>query len=222
MVNTILSHIGTEITTGEILDEAARKGLFGELILLERMLDCSKKAQISAILNLWKGQSPAARDFKGNDKAIEVKTSGHSERVHKINRYQQLQEADDEELYLFSVAAKPDSSGTVSLNELVDRVREKVGEEHLPVLNAKLEAYLGVGYHDNARGTYENADPYLMTNFDTGMFRLDSSVDRVLNSSFKGDTKPQQTGEIGYELRNIDETNLLTDTQFEAIFKSMI
>ena len=63
----------------EFLSENVIKGLFGEVLILKRLVDQANFSTINDILNSWKGPYDKGHDFEMNTVDIEVKTKDISQ-----------------------------------------------------------------------------------------------------------------------------------------------
>jgi hypothetical protein len=110
-------------------------GLLGELILLEQMLlSVSDSPQLfGEILDMWRGHTPASRDFIIDRTAIEVKTTRSDSSRHYIHGLQQIETKKlpdsqfEEKLYIFSVGLLQTKNGAYSLSTQAERIFELLG-----------------------------------------------------------------------------------------------
>jgi len=216
IVQLVIGLIGTVIPRGSLLSSSSAKGLYGELVLLDKLLDIASNAGNAAtqstVLDSWQGhRTPAAgslfgarRDFMraGSDTVIEVKTTGNDSREHQITNYLQLIEdnPDGEHLYLFSVSAKYDSTGTTNLPEMVDRIMNKLQNHGLKNKFTRfLKAYGGTGYHHSHATFYQNLENRLLVNvFSSELFDL-RNIDYFDGTQFSAGA-PAHSSEYGYLL----------------------
>lgn len=127
----------------ELLSPSALAGLFGELRLLQALLD-----RDSGSLDLWTGPTGSAQDFHKGSHAVEVKTTSLIEgRTVHIHGTDQLDVAPNGRLLLQWVRVRTDRGTTVP--ELVESVRSRVDDV------TGLDRLLGnMGYQDAARELY--------------------------------------------------------------------
>lgn len=96
-------------------------GLYGELIVLRRLLELHPKEKINTVRG-WKGPLKEPRDFAYPDLLIEVKTTIEPKSVVSISNELQLDYPGNEQnLYLALVQVSIDSDGQ-SLSELVEEM----------------------------------------------------------------------------------------------------
>jgi hypothetical protein len=101
-----------------VLGESALRGLFGELLVLERII---KSHSSVAVADLWRGPDLEPHDFNLGGHVIEVKTLGHTGSIVEIHGLDQLQAPPRQELYLILVRLAEDMEGR-SLPELIDAI----------------------------------------------------------------------------------------------------
>ena len=210
----ILNLIGTIIPRGGLLSSSSIKGLYGELVLLERLLviaqDPTNTATQQSVLDSWKGyirptpNTPfgARRDFSrtGINIKIEVKTTGNDSRKHAIENYLQLLEDQPEHIYLFSVAAKNDATGNTTLPNQVQLIRNLLNSPGLVgQFQTFLSTYGNVGYHQSHSPFYNNHENRFIINaFEPQLFDL-RTVDYFDGSQF-GQNSPAHSSEYKYVL----------------------
>jgi hypothetical protein len=202
-VISIITHlIGTLIPRGGLLSPPEMQGLYGELTLFEKLLNIAD-AQVPAIthqsvLDSWKGYlKPARRDYSrtGSSIVIEVKTTGNDDRRHKIANYLQLVEQHNEHLFLYSVAAKFDATGTDSLPSIVDRITQHLNPGHQNSFSGYLAQYGDHGYHSRHVNHYNDA--LLVGQFTPELFDL-----RLIEyfDGFGNNPAPWASSEYSYTL----------------------
>ena len=102
-----------------LMDESRRKGLFGELLFLNSILDRG----ITPIIAIqgWVGPDGADQDFVYSDGWHEIKTVGLSANSISISSLEQLKCEDNGEIVVMRVdKCAPKQSGARSLSEMVD------------------------------------------------------------------------------------------------------
>lgn len=109
------------IFTGR-LDSLAAQGLFGELYFMCRVLD----NDLAQTIQHWDGPNRSLNDFNWPIQGIhiEVKTSNSvaAPLEHVVSSINQLQTVDDRSLFLFSMSARMDQSGQLTLNSLISEI----------------------------------------------------------------------------------------------------
>ena len=112
-------------------------GLFGELLILDSLIDITKDEMV---LFYWKGPFGSAQDFENNNKFIEIKTSTtkNFSTVH-ISSEHQLDFDSKDSLYLCNVLIDENESG-MTLKYLVEKIRNQLNDENKKFFNQLLEA----------------------------------------------------------------------------------
>jgi len=104
----------------ERMSDEQRLGLFGELLVLDRILISTGPGSIGA----WTGPMAEPHDFRLGEREIEVKTTASRKRSHLISSLEQLEPSPGRQLFLLSIQVEPaGNTAGLSLTELVDRVR---------------------------------------------------------------------------------------------------
>jgi hypothetical protein len=135
------------------LSDEAMIGLFGELWFLEYWLG----GPSDAALHAWTGPQGDRHDFKWPSASVEVKatrvrTDGAAQ--HRISTLDQLEDAEQGDLFLFSLRVRPDPIAGHSLAASVDRVRMSLAGR--PDLLVLFDELLGrAGYSPAHRDKYE-------------------------------------------------------------------
>lgn len=123
------------------LDESGRKGLLGELLFLEQLIDAS--ASPLPVVKGWAGPEGGDQDFVYANCWYEVKTLGASATNVRISSLEQLAPTETGELVIMRIdKTVPNQTGAISLNDVFHRIREKLKEnaEVQEVFHAKLGA----------------------------------------------------------------------------------
>lgn len=103
------------------LSETAEIGLVGELLYLNSLIQTLGPGPAIAA---WRGPDAAEHDFVFDDLAVEVKTTSHEARKHRIATIWQLDAVPNVPLYLLSVQVTGGTSGAgFTLSDLVQAVR---------------------------------------------------------------------------------------------------
>lgn len=119
-----------------VLSDERQMGLFGELLLLERLIIARVESPIAA----WVGPAHETHDFRWGDCEFEVKSTSSRRRVHKIHGVNQLAPSVTSRLYLVSVQLSEGGAGGVSLPELVERIKSRLKDADLSQFNQRLNA----------------------------------------------------------------------------------
>lgn len=124
-----------------ILSQEMARGLFAELIFLEKLLERGYNDKY--VIQAWTGPDRIQQDFILGDKAVEIKSySGREKNSIRISSENQL-ETTLEKLFLiaFRIISQAGSPNSTSLNELVTRIEQKltspeITEDYLRLLNS--------------------------------------------------------------------------------------
>lgn len=98
------------------------KGLFGELFVLDELLDGSSFVEVNSILSAWKGPYDTTNDFVFDKKNIEVKTKEESKLFVKISSEYQLEKEFDKGLELLIISVKIDLINGESIHDLLIKI----------------------------------------------------------------------------------------------------
>ena len=114
-----------------VLPPEAEQGLFGELVMLERMIDAGVPPE--GILNAWQGPLDGLQDFVLGTGAIEVKTTLYAGGFPAtISSLDQLDESLLQPLFVAAVRLALDPSGT-TLPAMADIIRTKLNDSRAAV-----------------------------------------------------------------------------------------
>ena len=94
-------------------------GMFGELILMKKLLNEAEGAKVNTILRGWKGPYDKGQDFEFDSINIEVKTRKPSPTSVKIANEGQLDQLEGKELELAVVVVEQDPLNGMTLNQLI-------------------------------------------------------------------------------------------------------
>lgn len=136
-----------------------QRGLFGELVLLKKLLLSTE--QTSIVLSSWVGTEKEIRDFQYNSWAIEVKTThGNNHQRIMINSERQLDTGNLESLFLFHLSMESRLYSGQTLNDLIDSVRLLLDTDFASLnrFNSKL---LEAGYFESHRGSYSDTGYFI-------------------------------------------------------------
>lgn len=120
-----------------LLSEEEQTGLFGELIVLRRLVQCvSAKAAVAA----WRGPASEEHDFDIGNVDLEVKTTMSEARHHWISSLEQLKPTVGRPLWFGSVQLTMAGAGGHSLPELIATTEASLPEaETLAAFRKKLD-----------------------------------------------------------------------------------
>lgn len=157
------------------LNNEQQKGLIGELLFFNYLLDNHKSA--TNILNAWTGADFEDKDFTFGTTGIEVKfTSAKTPKV-TVSSERQLDTQNLNELFLILYTAEEVKENGFSLNSLVEQIRQKISdsEEELKFFNERL---LLIGYFEDDKAHYNKT--YSLKK--TFVFAVTSDFPKIIKS----------------------------------------
>src|SRR5690606_13696173 len=129
-----------------------QKGLIGELLFLNYLLN-NEKTSTNAV-NAWTGveQEFQAKDFTSGSVGIEIKFTSSKQPRIKVSNERQLDAESLNELFLVLYSTEAVKDNGISLNSIVEQTRKNIStEEERNLFNGKLQIY---GYFDEDREHY--------------------------------------------------------------------
>lgn len=117
-----------------------QKGLIGELLFLNYLLD-NEKTSANAV-NAWTGSEMEfqAKDFTLGSVGIEIKFTTSKQPKIKVSNERQLDADTLSELFLVLYSSESVKEKGISLNSIVEQTRQKIStEEERSIFNAKLQ-----------------------------------------------------------------------------------
>lgn len=129
-----------------------QKGLIGELLFLNTLLEDEKT--IMNAVNYWTGseQDFQAKDFTLGSVGVEVKFTASKQPRIKVSNERQLDAENLSELFLILYSTEAVKDNGISLNSIVEQTRQKITtEEERNIFNAKLQLN---GYFDEDKEHY--------------------------------------------------------------------
>lgn len=129
-----------------------QKGLLGELLFLNTLLD-DEKTTANAV-NVWTGaeQDFQAKDFNLGSVGVEVKFTASKQPRIKVSNERQLDNENLSELFLILYSTEAVKDNGISLNSIVEQTRQKIStDEERSLFNAKLKLN---GYFDEDNEHY--------------------------------------------------------------------
>jgi hypothetical protein len=188
----------TLVSQTVVLPEERQAGLFGELLLLERLLG----AGVADAITAWVGPDRQAHDFRLGSIEFEVKTTSSAKRIHTINGLGQLSPSVGCTLHLVSMQIADAGTGGRALPDLVDELRLAVPPGDAKGFEARLEAS---GYAERHRAHYARRrrlrSPIALIPVEDGVPRLTAAAIAALPVGFAG-------ARIGTVTYDIDVTGL--------------
>ncbi len=127
----------------DILPDNEIQGLLGELRYILKEVRLGKEDL--CVLNAWQVFKDASRDFIYDNTWSEIKTIVATKDYVTISSIEQLDHEIDGKLFVYRIEKKNDLD-SISLNEMVNLVRDSIGFEAETILNQKL---LSKGYSYN-------------------------------------------------------------------------
>ena len=163
------------------------RGLFGELIFLEQLMERMDKEDA---LNSWEGPDSVQQDFIFGNTAVEVKAlSGRERNSIRVSSEDQLDSLNDRLfLKVFRLSEMPESEKAVSLNELVRRIADVFsGHTASELFHDKIAT---VGYVELLE--YDN--PKLVVS-EEQLYRVDDNFPKLIRSSL-----PDGVSRVRYDI----------------------
>lgn len=127
--------------SGELLTPEKQRGLFGELFILQQLLNYSEDSRL--VLNSWVGPQSANQDFVIETNAIEVKTSKAGNSTVSISNEYQLDFTLWNNIYLCIVSVNESAGKQGTLFQLINTIRTLL-EERDDELVSEFERKLGL------------------------------------------------------------------------------
>ncbi|MDE1820881.1 MAG: PD-(D/E)XK motif protein [Euryarchaeota archaeon] len=205
--------------TEGILPPERRLGLIGECILLRRLLRIGRGSGLGpeTVLDRWWGYSPARRDFAAIDVGIEVKTTVHNTRTHRMGIDQLKPEKPTERVYLYSIGMRSDPTAPKKLPDFLRDVELEMldpvsGKEHVAAVGRFRELLKKYGYDQRFEDVYRSSQGYLAPHLEPSLF-AESDLGRLKEASFVGGAPPPNASAIVYDLtvdcRSVPDADLV-------------
>jgi hypothetical protein len=213
-VEWILSLLGS--SQGILLPER-RLGLIGECLLLRRLLRLARTEGIGpeTVLDRWWGYSAARRDFAARGLGVEVKTTSHNTRTHRVGLDQLEPVEDGEFVYLYSIGLKSDPTAPKKLPDFVLDVEAEILDPtsslpHPTALGRFREDLQKYGYNPLMSDAYRAGHGYLAPHLSAQLF-AEGALSRLRRSSFVGGAPPSNVSGITFDLTV--ESNPVSDPE---------
>ncbi|MFE2722850.1 PD-(D/E)XK motif protein [Kitasatospora sp. NPDC059327] len=170
-------------------------GLFGELLVLIRLLECDPGAVCH-----WAGPEGERHDFTDGRLAVEVKSSAAASerRLLRIHGLDQLEPPEHGELFIAWHRLQPDPRGR-TLDELVAHARELCDDEA-----AFLSKLARLGYHPSDQDQYG----LRLTPVESRWYPVDDGFPRLTTTSIPGVDVPAGVLDVRY---TVDLAGVRTD-----------
>ena len=201
------------------LSDEQQKGLLGELVFLRRLLVMAYQFGVpaSSAVSRWHGYDRAKRDFSGPGVAVEVKVTSSDSRVHRVGSLAQLEPQGNEEVFVFSLGVKLDSSAPRKLPDYVADVFELLlladGRPDGDLRRKFFDDLSLYGYDASRESLYRASPGFLNFHIAPKLFR-EHELDRLRLSSFKNDVLPSMVLDVSYKLEIRSEELEPTEEQF--------
>lgn len=194
--------------SAEALGDNALRGLFAEIVVLERILAARPTSSVS---HLWTGPDRAPHDFSLGEDSLEVKALGPRGSSVTIHGLDQLEEPQEGRLFLVLVRLESDENEGCTLPELVERVRA-VATDRAGFVAQTTKA----GYFEH------HADAYRDRRFgvtQTRVLRVSSTFPRIVTSSIAAGV-PRELRGITYTLDLSSRLpEAISDIEFDEVLR---
>lgn len=179
-----------ERVTNPGLSLEAQRGLFGELVVLERVV--IPALGIHEAVRAWVGPEGANQDFMAGGTGIEVKATISKAPVRlRISNELQLDDTGLEQLFVAHVSLLATPGSNRKLPELVNDLQQMLKEE--PAAMRDFDYKLAqAGYEDAAKHQYESYGYVLR---EAGYYRVASGFPRLTKASL-----PSGVGDVTYSI----------------------
>lgn len=174
-------------STGRRMTMKQLAGLYGELHVLDRLLDLSELGT-----SCWKGPLRAPHDFVGASVDIEVKTTlSEEDNIVYIHGVEQLSVRAESDLYLAHLRVETPSPEGESLGEIVVRLEDRDR-------SGKLRSMLiAAGYQDAERQAHSSLTFRLV---DEQWYAVIDGFPRLTAETFAGGNVPPGLGDFRYTI----------------------
>lgn len=187
--------------SGDILSAEQQRGLFGELYLLNKLLDEVKGTNNHTVINGWHGPLALNQDFRFNNLALEVKVTKKNNPSIKITNEYQLDRSGLTDLFLFFIRINEFPGQNNTLCQLINKIRLKLQDNCLFEFNEKLKKagvypdfedsdYNSVSYSIIAEIMYNINECFPSITKDSinnALFNISYEIDQRLCEDFKED-----------------------------------
>ncbi len=181
-------------TTSRGLSSQSELGLYGELLVLRRILESA--GPLETLRGIWNGPLHGAHDFSlSNGRAIEVKTTlGDNPLRVKIDSIVQLDTSDCDRLLLVVVKLREEESG-MNLEELRLSVRELLKSRTLQLDFDSLVLSLGYRSENPGRELRRFSEEYMTSYFAESLPRIvPGSIRGVVSARYEIQITDEQGG----------------------------
>jgi len=171
----------------EGLSKEARRGLFGEIFWLQKLLKTGMNE--FDVIGSWQGCRRGYHDFEFGGRVVEVKTT-ISKEPHKIwiNNERQLDDRGFDEMFLYVLILHPVLSGGRRLRDLINAIRSRL-DSNIAAKELFEQFLQDAGYLDAHEALYN--DGYIIKS--EKVFQVSEGFPRIIDL-------PPGTGDISYSL----------------------
>jgi hypothetical protein len=208
----------------KILSPERRLGLIGECLLMRTLLRLGRVNGIGpeTVLDRWWGYSPSHRDFSAMGVSIEVKTTVHNTRTHRMGIEQLEPQSGTEMVYLCSLGLKTDPSAPKKLPDFVLDVEAEMlspatGQPNAFAVERFRSDLAKYGYDSQMADVYRSGPGYLAPHLALELFP-ERNLGRLRQSSFVGGTPPSSVSAITFDL-TVDSSPV---AQIDAILLDLL
>ncbi|MFY9310089.1 MAG: PD-(D/E)XK motif protein [Bacteroidia bacterium] len=178
----------------EGLSAESQRGLFGELVLLKKLI--SEFPDKSKAVQSWVGSALAIQDFQMDKWAIEVKTtSGNNHQKIHISNERQLDETIVANLFLFHLSLDIRQGNGELLNTIIDSVRDTLKNESV-AYTLFCHKLIEAGYFDIHKDLYTETG---YTIRETNYYKVEGKFPRLKEKDI-----PTGVGDVKYTVNISD------------------
>lgn len=172
-------------------------GLWGELFILDKLIDISKEKALS----VWTGPERGSHDFTNLVSSIECKTTTNKfvKSVHISSVHQLIPPSQNGTLTLAYIQIEECSHGGKSLTVFIEEIVKRLDQPA-----DFFEKLAAIGYQRNITMTTETEIPYILCK--SSFYDVSKGFPRIVPESFIDGKVPNDVGEISYtiDLRQSD------------------
>ena len=193
------------------LTVSEQQGLFGELLLLEKLFKSSHQ-NMQIALNAWMGPEKSLRDFQMGNVAIEVKTSATNNTSSvTISSEGQLDEDLIDNLFLLHIKLVVSNSAGETLPDLVARIKKNLNDDIIVLNNFNAKLFFA-GYFTSHEQFYSDRY-YRIESFD--YYKVNGDFPRIKKKDLM-----QGVNDVTYSISLIGCNRYKSEEEF--VIKSLI
>lgn len=172
------------------LSAEAQRGLFGELVFLNKFIIESNNPDYC--VNSWKGSAKAVQDFQYSDWGVEVKTThGKNQQKLHISSERQLDSSLVPNIYLIHISLEVREGFGTTLNQIVKDTNEILENSPAALSSFRLKL-LEIGYFEHHQDLYASAGYSVRQ---TICYRITDDFPRITEAMI-----PSGIGDVKYSL----------------------